>query len=122
MTHSVKSISRVRRMAWYADLHLGHVAPARRMAFIQEMAATACDDAVITGDIGEANTVATMPSMRAEHLAPTTGSLRPLYVVLGNHDYFGGAVEEVRRGITELLVVPGCRFCLLCRNSPRDLS
>jgi predicted phosphohydrolase len=51
---------------------------------------------LISGDIAEAPTVSEILGEMAQHVA------KPIYFVLGNHDYYKSSVAKVRQTITEL--------------------
>lgn len=80
-----------RRIVWATDVHLNFVGPAERERFAATMAAQAPDAVLFTGDIAEAGDL-------VEQLQLVAGALdRPLYFVLGNHDFFGGTTDGVRQ-------------------------
>lgn len=63
---------------------------------------TEADAFVITGDIGEAHDV-------ASHLnAIDDAARRPVYFVLGNHDFYRGSIATVRKTVQQL--------CAVCPN------
>jgi len=78
------------RLAWLTDIHLNFLTPTDRRAFAATVAATGADGVVITGDIAEAASVE--PAL--DELAEVVG--RPVWFVLGNHDFYGGSVGGVR--------------------------
>ncbi len=83
-------------LAWLTDIHLNFLRPDERAHFISELATADFDHLVITGDIGEAPTVAT-------YLEQIYYSIRrPLSFVLGNHDYYLASVDETRTDIKAL--------------------
>ncbi|MCC5791287.1 MAG: metallophosphoesterase [Legionellaceae bacterium] len=69
-----------------------------RKKFYQEIKNTESGGVLISGDIAEA------PSIK-EILQELAGFIeKPIYFVLGNHDYYRGQIDEVRReirGLTE---------------------
>ena len=79
------------RLAWLTDPHLGFLKPAALFAFLERVAATPFDALVVTGDIAEAHDLAAYVSLLADRVR------RPVYFVLGNHDFYGGSIAEVRR-------------------------
>jgi len=83
------------RLAWLSDLHLNFVAsPA---PFLDTLAALDADALVITGDTGNSQTVAGFLKAMADSAA------RPIYFVLGNHDFYGSSFQNVRLRITEAI-------------------
>jgi 3',5'-cyclic AMP phosphodiesterase CpdA len=83
------------KLAWTSDLHLVFLAPKHasredRLRFwLEELSRQEFDALAISGDISEA------PSLH-EHLQLLESYVdRPIYFVLGNHDYYRGSIEEV---------------------------
>ncbi len=88
------------KLAWLTDIHLNFLRPAALEAFLVMLADTEADAFVITGDIGEAHDV-------ARHLnAIDNAAQRPVYFVLGNHDFYRGSIAEVRKTAQQLCA--GC--------------
>lgn len=96
------------RVIWVTDIHLNFLGvylpleyqkPLKRYGSPQEfgkaLAALNCDAVVITGDISEA------PDLRKnlQKLCTGWGSKKPLYFVLGNHDYYHGSFESVHKDV-----------------------
>lgn len=77
------------RLAWLTDIHLNFLPPPELDRFFGGLAATACDGFVVTGDIGEA------PSLEG-FLKRMEGLGRPVWFVLGNHDFYFGEIATVR--------------------------
>ncbi len=80
------------RIVWLTDIHLNFLdTPGDARAFGAEVAAEHEDAevALVTGDIAEAPNVATLLTTFAE------GMGKPVYFVLGNHDYYHGSFAEV---------------------------
>lgn len=84
------------RLAWATDVHLNFLFREQLSAFCSALAATACDAVLFTGDIAEAATLRPLLETVAEAIA------RPLYFVLGNHDFYRGSIPEVRAVAAEL--------------------
>jgi predicted phosphohydrolase len=78
------------RAAWATDVHLEFVEDAPRDEFIAALKHTGADCVLLTGDIGQAHST----REHLEHIAATLD--RPVYFVLGNHDYYGGSIASVR--------------------------
>jgi predicted MPP superfamily phosphohydrolase len=80
------------RLAWATDIHLN----VSWGNFVAQVLSEHPDALVITGDITEA------PSLEwtLKQLDKNIGI--PIYFVLGNHDYYGSSIKEVRRRIASL--------------------
>jgi 3',5'-cyclic AMP phosphodiesterase CpdA len=90
------------KLAWLTDIHLNFLRPAALDAFLGMLSDTEADAFVITGDIGEAHDI-------AGHLnAIDDAARRPVYFVLGNHDFYRGSIATVRKTVQQL--------CAVCPN------
>lgn len=69
------------RIGWLSGIHLNFLADIGVSAFVRDLASAGVDAWVISGDIGEADSVLDC----LECLGSDLG--RPVYFVLGNHDY-----------------------------------
>jgi len=78
------------RIAWLTDLHLNFLPYAQVDEFLGRVEALEADAVLVTGDISEARDLARMLAHIDERLQ------RPLYFVLGNHDFYHGSIREVR--------------------------
>ena len=84
------------RLAWLTDLHLNFLSDKQAEAFCAHLARTDADCFVFTGDIGEAPNV-------EHYLRLLERSLqRPIYFVLGNHDFYRGSISSVRELVQDL--------------------
>lgn len=102
------------RLLWLTDVHFNFLDWPEVQAFLRSVAAgrdaairarlgEAQPEAVLVGgDIGEAESVVTYLEEMAAQLPC------PIYFVLGNHDYYGGSIVEVR-----------ARIRVLCEEIPR---
>ena len=78
------------RLAWLTDLHLNFLSDKQAEAFCSSLVATEAEYFAFTGDIGEASNV-------ERYLRLLESSLqRPIYFVLGNHDFYRGSIASVR--------------------------
>jgi 3',5'-cyclic AMP phosphodiesterase CpdA len=84
------------RLAWATDIHLNFLSPSQVDDFAWKIASTEPDALLLTGDIAEAPTVQDYLLELAAHLE------RPIYFVLGNHDFYRGSIAEVRQEMTAL--------------------
>lgn len=84
------------RLAWATDIHLDHCEPETIAAFIAELAAEDADAYCLTGDLSEAPQLEPHLTLLAEKLQ------KPIYFVLGNHDYYHGSISAVRERMRSL--------------------
>ena len=85
--------------AWLTDIHLNFLESEARHEFYQEIINTRCDRVLISGDIAEAINVEAILIEMVNFIK------KPIYFVLGNHDYYRGQVNEVRNSIVALTKV-----------------
>jgi len=84
------------RLAWLTDIHLDFVGDAGTDRLCDEIAGSGGEAVLLGGDIAKAGSLEAF-------LRRMAGRLRsPLYFVLGNHDFYGGSVEGVRRRVATL--------------------
>lgn len=83
-------------VAWATDIHLDWVDAAEREAFFNAVRATSAEAIALSGDIAEGiNTALYLDEMARQFQ-------RPIYFVLGNHDFYGSSVARARQRITSL--------------------
>ena len=86
------------KLAWLTDIHLNFLRDPD--GFIGFLAESDADAFLVGGDIGEADDVCL-------HLNGMDNALgRPVYFVLGNHDYYRGSIAGVREKVAAL-----CEAC-----------
>lgn len=84
------------RVAWATDIHLDHAGPEAAFAFIERVKKSGAAALLVGGDIATALDL-------DEHLVDLADmSGIPVYFVLGNHDYYGGSVAQVRQRVVAL--------------------
>lgn len=83
------------KLMWLTDLHLDEVDEKRRREFYSRLRNEDCDAVVVTGDISDARR---LPGHLKE-LAQTFET-RPVYFVLGNHDFYGSSFADVDRAVS----------------------
>jgi len=84
------------RLAWLTDIHLNFLERDARLAFATSIARSGADAVLISGDIAEA------PSL-SELLGELAATIsRPVWFVLGNHDFYRSAIAPVRARMAEL--------------------
>ena len=84
-----------KRLVWLTDIHLDFVEPGSADTFIDAVVAQEPDAVLITGDIAIATTMRPSLDALAERVR------RPVYFVLGNHDYYRSTVQTVRSEIAK---------------------
>jgi predicted MPP superfamily phosphohydrolase len=85
------------KLVWVTDIHLNFLEKESRMNFYQKIVATEGDGVLITGDIGEARSTSFILKEMASVIQ------KPIYFVLGNHDYYHSNVNDVRKEMTALI-------------------
>ena len=84
------------RVAWATDIHLDFLADEQVRAFAATLAQERPEAVVLSGDLSHAE-------LLEHHLRLLLGVLGcPIYFVLGNHDYYGSSIVDVRHAVTEL--------------------
>ena len=84
------------RAVWLTDVHLDFLSPPSRQDFFAVVASKHPDAVFLTGDVSVA------PCL-IEHLAEFTDAInKPVYFVLGNHDFYYGSIEDVRTTVRTL--------------------
>jgi 3',5'-cyclic AMP phosphodiesterase CpdA len=84
------------KLAWVTDIHLDFVGPEGADRFFEEVAATGADGVLVGGDIATATSVVPILRRMGERLG------RPVWFVLGNHDFYGGSIAAVRERAAQL--------------------
>jgi len=83
----------MKRVAWVTDIHLNFLEPDERCTFLQRLARERVNALLVSGDIGEADSV-------GRHLTEMETALQiPILFVLGNHDFYKGSIREVREQV-----------------------
>lgn len=84
------------KLTWLTDIHLNFIDDVARQKFYQEIVNTGCDGVLISGDIAEAPCLTDILKEMASQIK------RPIYFILGNHDYYRAQVNAVREAMTTL--------------------
>ncbi|MCA9227126.1 MAG: metallophosphoesterase [Planctomycetales bacterium] len=103
------------RAAWLTDIHLNFVRPSGLEAFLDAVVAADPDAVLLTGDIAESHDVTRFLARLDESLQ------RPLYFVLGNHDFYFGSIAGVRQAVDQLCLERP-NLCYLTHSSPIELT
>jgi 3',5'-cyclic AMP phosphodiesterase CpdA len=81
------------RLGWITDVHLNFVSPLKRSELYVRLRRAGLNGLLLGGDVGEADSVTAF-------LAEIADELRiPIYFVLGNHDFYHGAIAGVREKV-----------------------
>ncbi len=83
---------------WLSDIHLNFLNAEQRLKFYA--AIPKCDHIVISGDIAESHNVLTFIA----DMEMATGV--PVHFVLGNHDFYGSSIKDVRAAAKKLNWIP----------------
>ncbi len=82
------------KLIWVSDIHLNFLKDAR--PFYEEMRQKGADCVVISGDIAESHNV-------VSYIEDMTAALgKPVWFVLGNHDFYGSSVAAVKSSVRSL--------------------
>jgi Icc protein len=83
------------RLAWLTDIHLNFLDDAERKHFLETVAEQA-DAVAISGDTGESPSIIGYLKEMEEILR------KPIYFVLGNHDFYRGSIGNTRAEVASL--------------------
>lgn len=103
------------KLIWLTDIHLNFLEKEGRQRFYKRLAASPGKAILLSGDISEAPTlVQTLQEM-------AVAVNKPIYFVLGNHDYYHGSVSGVRKNMRILnRSVPLLRWLTALAAQPLD--
>jgi hypothetical protein len=105
----------MRRLAWLTDIHLNFVTPRHVDTLVCAVHTAGAEAVLLTGDVAEA------PELVA-HLESLDARLeRPLYFVLGNHDFYRGSIAAVRATVAGLCA-RSSSLCWLSRAGMIELT
>jgi predicted phosphohydrolase len=79
------------RIAWASDVHFDFVDQPQVVAWAREIVASGADALLLGGDIADARSLGEWLELVQRELGE-----RPVYFVLGNHDYYHGSIAAVR--------------------------
>ena len=83
------------RLAWLTDIHLNFVDGIARRRFLESVSDQS-DAVAVSGDIGESHDVAAYLREMDEFVE------KPVYLVLGNHDFYRGGIAKTRLKVAEV--------------------
>ena len=78
------------KLIWLTDIHLNFLELDEREAFYAQIVEAKADGVLLTGDIAEAPSIAYILQEMADAIQ------KPIYFVLGNHDYYRGSIASVQ--------------------------
>jgi predicted phosphohydrolase len=84
------------KFAWATDIHLDHCDEKKLIAFGESLIASNPEAIILSGDISNGRQI-TFHLSALEKIVE-----RPIYFVLGNHDYYGSSIEETRKTMKEV--------------------
>ena len=82
---------------WLTDLHLDLASEAKQNSLLSSLRSMEYKNVLITGDISNAGNLTTHLQRLASACAP-----RQIYMVLGNHDFYGSSFSEVDAEVAKL--------------------
>lgn len=103
------------RIAWATDLHLNFAGLSQWDRFIRQANTCDCQAIVVSGDISESEDL-TWNLQRIK-----TEVNLPIYFVLGNHDFYHGGIDAVRRDVGNLCLNDS-GFTYLTDHAPVQLN
>ena len=86
----------MKRVAWLTDVHLNFLDDEARREFLKSVARQSPHAVFVSGDIGESPDVAQSLREMAQIVR------RPIYFVLGNHDFYRGSIAGTRLEMTRV--------------------
>lgn len=81
-------------LAWITDTHFNFIKDKTKEQLVLLKYKTECDNLIITGDIAESDSIENALKTLSEHF-------KSVFFVLGNHDYWGSSISEVRGRVRE---------------------
>lgn len=87
--------SMMKNAIWATDIHLDHLENAEIFEFMDSVNSADPDGLLLCGDIATASSIEPMLELMDEHV------MCPVYFVLGNHDFYGGSIENIRKLVSK---------------------
>jgi Icc-related predicted phosphoesterase len=88
------------KLIWISDIHLNFLNPENRKNFGELLGSSEGDAIVISGDIAESDSIIDI----IENLEKDSG--KPVYFVMGNHDFYGSSVKQTKKKVSHLNWLP----------------
>ena len=86
---------KTKKMLWITDIHLNFLNNDSFNRFVSFIKFKNPDIVLIGGDVGEANSVQNYLSVLEEKIK------KPIYFVLGNHDFYRGSIYDLRKKVSD---------------------
>ena len=102
------------KAVWITDIHLDFVEEEGISRFLESIDRENPDVVLLTGDIGEADSV-------CGYLERIDSLQHPICFVVGNHNYYGSSVEEVRKDVSAVVRSSG-HLCWMNEGGVVSLS
>lgn len=104
------------RLAWLTDIHLNFLLAEQSLEFLRFVRSADPNALLISGDIGEAHNLSRYLELIDDEIG------RPIYFVLGNHDFYHGSIVAVRASVAQLCERrPHLHYLSQC-NEPLELT
>jgi predicted phosphohydrolase len=103
------------KLGWLSDIHLNFLDKPGVRRFFRQLASCEVDGWLLGGDIGEAKSIAGYLRLFETELPCRT------YFVLGNHDFYGGSLDEVQAEMRRL-TRQSDRLVWLTESGPQGLD
>ena len=84
------------KLLWLTDVHFDFLSSQQRAAFLVRLAELAPQAVLLGGDLS------TAPRLTDDLKAIGSALRVPIYFVLGNHDFYYGSIEKIRRQVRRL--------------------
>ena len=104
----------IETISWITDPHLNHLEKPNEV--IEAWAEEPTDALVITGDIADAGSI----EWYLKRIDETVQ--KPVYLVLGNHDFYGGSLEGVDKTVEAVVEKSENLFCPKYSDAPLVLN
>ena len=87
------------KLGWLSDIHSNFLGEVAARQFVAGLSSHDADAWIVSGDIGQADSVCNLRRFFAGLVRGRT------YATLGNHDFYGGSLAEVREEVRRLIKV-----------------
>lgn len=88
--------TKTKKIAWATDIHLNFLETDSLERFFKHIISSNVDALLLTGDIAEAKDFTYYLNLLEQRIQ------KPVYFVLGNHDFYGSSIEKVHKKCADL--------------------